>query len=88
MDVIAVEVLHDHVVHLRFKDGHERTLDLDPYLRGPIFDPLRTRADLFAAVRVDPDAGTIVWPNGADLAPEVLYSGRPSARMEAEASSR
>ena len=32
MDVIAVEVLHDHVVHLRFKDGHERTLDLDPYL--------------------------------------------------------
>ena len=39
MDVLAVEILHDHVVHLRFKDGHERTVDLDPYLRGPIFDP-------------------------------------------------
>ena len=44
MDVLAVEILHDHVVHLRFKDGHERTVDLDPYLRGPIFDLVRTRA--------------------------------------------
>jgi len=74
MGIIDVEVLHDHVVQLQFADGTTKTIDLDPYLHGPVF----------AAVRVDPDAGTIVWPNGADLAPDVLYENRPSARMESE----
>jgi Protein of unknown function (DUF2442) len=88
MDVVAVEVVEHHTVHLTFADGSERTVDLDPYLRGPVFEPVRTDGTFFASVRVDPDAGTIVWPNGADLAPDVLYSGRPSAAMEAEAQTR
>jgi Protein of unknown function (DUF2442) len=88
MDVVAVEVVQDHVVHLRFKDGLERTVDLEPYLRGPVFDRVRTDPEFFGAVRVDPEAGTIVWPDGADLAPDVLHSGRPSARMDADARSR
>jgi hypothetical protein len=88
MDVVAVEVVEHHTVHLTFEDGSERTLDLDPYLRGPVFEPVRTDAVFFASVRVDLDAGTIVWPNGADLAPDVLHSGRPSAAMEAEARAR
>jgi hypothetical protein len=85
MDVIHVEVLHDHVVRLRFADGTEKTVDLDPYLHGPVFEAIRSDAAVFASVEIDPDAGTIVWPNGADLAPDVLYEGRPSARMESEA---
>jgi hypothetical protein len=84
MDIVAVEVLEHHVVHLAFADGSERTLDLHPYLRGPVFERVRTEISFFKAVRVDPDAGTIVWPNGADLAPEVLYAARPSAAMEAD----
>ncbi len=88
MDVTAVEVIEDHVVRLRFNDGSERTIDLEPYLRGPVFERVRTDPDFFASMRVDSDAGTIVWPNGADLAPDVLYTGRASARMGAEARTR
>jgi hypothetical protein len=85
MDIIDVDVLHNHVVRLRFADGFERTIDLDPYLHGPVFAAIRTDPSVFAAVEVDAEAGTIVWPNGADLAPDVLYTGGRSARMEAEA---
>jgi hypothetical protein len=80
--------LHDHVVHLRFDGGSERTLDLEPYLHGPVFERVRTDPEFFGAVRVDSDAGTIAWPNGTDLAPDVLYTGRASARMDAEARAR
>lgn len=88
MDIAEVEVLHEHVVRLKFDDGSEREVDLAPYLHGPIFEEIRQNAARFAEVRVDPDAGTIVWPNGADLAPDVLYAGVPSARMESEANTR
>ena len=37
-----------------------------------VFEPLRDQA-FFVKVRVDPDAATVIWPNGADLAPETLY---------------
>jgi hypothetical protein len=85
MDIIHVEVLHDHVVRLRFADGVEKAIDLGPYLHGPVFADIRSDPAVFASLRVDAEAGTIVWPNGADLAPDVLYEGRRSARMEAEA---
>lgn len=54
-------------------DGAEGTIDLDPYLRGPVFAEIRGDPRVFASVNVDSEAGTIVWPNGADLAPDVLY---------------
>ncbi len=85
MDITHVEVLHDHVIRLRFADGVEKSIDLEPYLHGPVFAKIRSDQKVFASVKVDPEAGTIVWPNGADLAPDVLYDGRPSARMESEA---
>jgi hypothetical protein len=85
MDITGVEVLHDHFVRLRFADGAEKTVDLDPYLHGTVFAQIRGDQAVFAEVKVDPESGTIVWPNGADLAPDVLYEGRRSARMESEA---
>jgi hypothetical protein len=88
MDITAVEVIEDHVVQLRFEDGSQRTVDLELYLRGPVFERIRTDPEFFASMRVDRDAGTIVWPNGADLAPDTLYTGRASARMDAEARTR
>ena len=64
---------------LTFTDHSEREIDLERYLRGPIFQPLRDDLRLFAAVRVDPRLGTIVWDNGADIDPDVLYLGREPA---------
>jgi hypothetical protein len=85
MDITPVEVLHDHVLRLRFADGVDKSIDLDPYLHGRVFAEIRNDPAVSAVVKVDSDAGTIVWPNGADLAPDVLYKGRRSARMESEA---
>jgi hypothetical protein len=59
-------------VWLRFADGLSGEIDLERELWGPVFVPLKDVAE-FAKVRFDPDLDTIVWPNGADLAPEFLY---------------
>ena len=72
-NVQAVEVLDDFEVRLTFDDGLEKVVDLEKYLRGPIFEPLRENRALFRSVHVDEEAGTIIWPNGADIDPNVLY---------------
>ena len=58
---------------LRFDDGEERTVDVEPLLKGPVFEPLRD-PDYFASVSIDPICKTVTWPNGAGLAPEALRS--------------
>lgn len=72
-DVTALRVLSRFVVELTFETGDVRVLELEPYLEGPAFEPLRQDCDLFRLVRADPEAGTIVWPNGADISPMMLY---------------
>ncbi|HET8797828.1 MAG TPA: DUF2442 domain-containing protein [Thermoanaerobaculia bacterium] len=72
VDVIAVRHVRDHVLWLRFEDGVEGEVDLTDLLERPVFEPLR-ELDFFRRVRVDPELGTITWPNGADVAPERLY---------------
>ena len=59
---------------MTFEDGVRRRVDIEPFLWGEVFRPLRDPS-FFARVTVDPELGTIVWPNGADLAPEFLYYG-------------
>ena len=73
LDVVAVRHVRDYVVWLRFEDGTEGDVDLRNSLCGPVFEPLRD-VEYFKQVQVDPDLGTIVWPNGADIAPETLYA--------------
>lgn len=70
--VTSVEVVHHHVVLLTFSDGCTGELDLAPDLWGPVFEPVANDYEFFRQARVD--LGTIVWPNGADLAPEVLHA--------------
>jgi hypothetical protein len=73
-DVVSATALSDYRLHIRFEDSVEGVVDLTPLLdfRG-VFEPLKSPA-YFAEVRVDPELGTVVWPNGADLDPDVLYA--------------
>jgi hypothetical protein len=71
--VRSVEVLGDRRVHLIFSDGTEREIDLSPLLWGPVFTEIRSDDEVFRAVSVDRELGTIVWPNGADIDPDVLH---------------
>ena len=73
VDVIAVKHVRDYVLWLKFEDGTEGEVDIRSSLRGPVFEPLRD-LEYFKQVRVEPELGTIVWPNGADIAPETLYA--------------
>ena len=57
---------------LTFEDGSVRRVDLEPYLDGEIFEPLKDVA-YFATVQVNREVDTIVWDNGADLSPDFLY---------------
>lgn len=68
-------------VWLRFDDDLTGEIDLKDVLWGPVFEPLKDVAE-FAKLRADPEADTVVWPNGADLAPEFLY-GRLKATLAA-----
>ena len=72
IDVTAVEVRYDRVVRLTFDTDEVRDIDLTPMLWGPAFEPLKDDA-VFTQVKVDPESGTISWPNGADIAAHTLY---------------
>jgi len=78
----SVTVLKNFHVRLEFSVGVWKVVNLDPLLRGPIFEPLRTDPGLFRTVRVDDQLGTIVWANGADIDPDVLYGTYVPAWME------
>ena len=70
--VVRAEASGPHSLDLTFKDGTRKQVNLLPLLEGPVFEPLRDPV-FFARVMLDPVAGTVVWPNGADIAPETLY---------------
>jgi hypothetical protein len=72
LHVVEAKVCGAHFLKLRFNDGAQKTVDLTPLLIGPVFQPMQD-PEYFARVVVDAEAGTVVWPNGADLAPEALY---------------
>lgn len=72
--VTAVRYLQDYCLELAFADGQSGKIDLAPRIlyRGGVFTALHDQA-FFKQVRVDPEAGTIIWPNNVDLDPDGLY---------------
>jgi len=73
MDIVEAKHVAEYRIWLRFEDGSNGEVDLASELDGPIFEPLRDPS-YFRRFSVNPDLGTIAWPNGADFAPEFLYS--------------
>lgn len=71
--VTQVVALEGHRLRLLFDDGVEGIYDASGLVFTAVFEPLRDPA-YFASARVDPELGTVVWPNGADLDPLVLYA--------------
>ena len=70
--LVEARYVRDYVIWVRFSDDVAGEVDLRDELDGPVFEPLR-RIEAFQDVRLHPELHTIVWPNGADLAPEFLY---------------
>lgn len=62
----------DYKIWLRFADGTEGEIDLKDELNGDIFEPLKDLSR-FRAFNIHPELKTLTWPNGADLAPELLH---------------
>lgn len=71
--VTAVEVVDHHRLRLSFEDGTNGEVDLSDWEWRGVFEPLAD-PDYFGRVELDRELGTIVWPNGADIAPETLYA--------------
>ena len=89
--IAEVAPLPGHRLRLRFTDGATIERDVGPLLAGPVFDPIRAEPEMFARVGID--GGTVSWPNGADLCPDVVIWGgappsdpavRPEYRLSAE----
>jgi hypothetical protein len=70
--VVGVAVIGEHRLRLLFDDGTAGDVDFSSVEWKGVFEPLHDPM-CFAKVRVDTEAATVVWPNGADLAPETLY---------------
>jgi hypothetical protein len=83
--VQSVEPQEGYIVDVHFTDGTQREINLAPYLQGLIFEPIRNDPSLFRSMRVE--EGSIAWPNGADIDPDVLYYGfTPAWAATSEAS--
>ena len=75
--VVRAEYQGGFRIHVVFNDNSEATLDFQPWLDGPVFEPLKN-PNVFRRFFVE--GGTVAWPNGADVAPETLYDAAQATR--------
>ena len=83
--VIRFKHLKTYTLEVEFDDGVTQVIDFEPLLKGEVFGPLRD-PDLFKQVRIEPDFKNLVWPNDAELDPEILHDWpKHQAEMEERA---
>jgi hypothetical protein len=70
--VLSFEIVAPYTLRLRFDDATEQTINFQPVLAGELYAPL-SDLKLFNRVAIDPEAHTLVWPNGADFDPATLH---------------
>ena len=70
--IVEARYVARHVVWLRFRDGTSGEIDLESVLEGPVFEALRD-PQVFRQFQIHPEFHTLVWANGADIAPEFLH---------------
>ena len=68
--VVHAEYCGGHRIRITFNDHSQKTIDFLHWLEGPVFEPLKS-PEYFRRFFID--RGTVVWPNGADIAPETLF---------------
>jgi len=80
--ITSVRHIEDYKLELRFTDGVRAELDFRSKVvgRGGVFAPLED-IDFFRRVQVDKEAGTLIWPNGVDFCPDVLYTEATGAPL-------
>jgi hypothetical protein len=81
--ILEAEARGPYHLELSFNDGARAVVDVEPLLSGLVFEPLRDPT-FFARGVLDPVCGTIVWPNGADFAPEALHALLPVVGVTTE----
>lgn len=86
-EVVSVTVTSPYTLRVEFDDRTVQEVDLRAVLHGEMFGPLRDLA-LFNQVRIDPEIGAVVWPNGADMDPGVLHDWPEYAADMADMASR
>ncbi|PKM12681.1 MAG: DUF2442 domain-containing protein [Gammaproteobacteria bacterium HGW-Gammaproteobacteria-3] len=72
LHVTDAQYLEDYKIEVTFNNGRKGIADLTDALRGAMFEPLKNKS-MFSSLAVDKELDTIVWSNGADLAPEYIY---------------
>lgn len=72
LHVVNAKYLEEYRIEVVFSDGRKGVADLSEVLQGSVFESLKDKSE-FSKLSVDEELETIVWANGADLAPEYIY---------------
>ncbi len=72
LHITDAKYIKDYMIEVSFNNGRKGIVNLSDALKGPVFEALKNKSN-FSSFTIDEELETIVWSNGADLAPEYVY---------------